>query len=257
MKVVAETLPATYDDRIVAVRRVAIVPALNEEETIARVVEEIRAIDPGFEILVVDDGSSDRTAAEAERAGALVARLPYNIGIGGAVQTGYQYARDHGFQVAVQIDGDGQHDPSELSKIMGPLLSNEADIVVGSRFAGAGSYRASVPRRFGIRIFRHFVSAFVGQSLTDTSSSFRAINRRALCFFAQEYPHGYLETVEATVMASRCGLRIKEVPVTVRPREVGRSALTTPLSIFYAVKVIVAVFVGMFRRTTYDVREDL
>ena len=257
MKAVAETLPATYDDRIVALRRVAIVPALNEEETIVRVVEEIRAVDPGFEILVVDDGSSDKTAAEAERAGALVARLPYNIGIGGAVQTGYQYARDHGFQVAVQIDGDGQHDPSELPKIMGPLLSDEADIVVGSRFAGAGSYRASVPRRVGIRIFRHFVSAVVGQSLTDTSSSFRAINRRALCLFAQEYPHGYLETVEATVMASRYGLRITEVPVTVRPREVGRSALTTSLSIFYAVKVIVAVFVGMFRRTTYDVREDL
>ena len=114
-----------------------------------------------------------------------------------------------------------------------------------------------MPRRFGIRIFRHFVSAFVGQSLTDTSSSFRAINRRALCLFAQDYPHGYLETVEATVMASRCGLRIKEVPVTVRPREVGRSTLTTPVSIFYAVKVIVAVFVGMFRRTTFDAREDL
>lgn len=257
MKAVAETRPATYDDRIVAVRRVAIVPALNEEETIVRVIEEIRAIDPGFEILVIDDGSMDRTAAEAERAGAIVARLPYNIGIGGAVQTGYQYARDNGFQVAVQIDGDGQHDPSELPKIMGPLLSDEADIVVGSRFAGAGAYRASVPRRFGIRIFRHFVSAFVGQSLTDTSSSFRAINRRALCLFAQEYPHGYLETVEATVLASRCGLRIKEVPVTVRPREVGRSTLTIPLSIFYALKVVVAVFVGTFRKSTFDAREDL
>ena len=114
MKAVVETIPATYGDRIVAVRRLAIVPALNEEETIVGVVEEIRAIDPGFEILVIDDGSTDRTIAEAERAGALVARLPYNIGIGGAVQTGYQYARDNGFQVAVQIDGDGQHDPSEL-----------------------------------------------------------------------------------------------------------------------------------------------
>lgn len=257
MKAVAETLPATYADRISAVRRVAIVPALNEAQTIASVIEEIRAVDPGFEILVIDDGSTDDTVAEARRAGALVARLPYNIGIGGAVQTGYQYAREHGFQVAVQIDGDGQHDPSELPKIMGPLLSDDADIVVGSRFAGAGAYRASLPRRFGIRIFRHFVSAFVGQSLTDTSSSFRAINRRAVCFFAQEYPHGYLETVEATVMATRSGLRIKEVPVTVRPREVGRSTLTTPLSIFYAVKVMVAVFVGMFRRTTFDVREDL
>ena len=115
MKAVAETLPATHDDRIVAVRRVAIVPALNEEQTIASVVEEIRAVDPGFEILVIDDGSTDGTQAEAERAGALVARLPYTVGIGGAVQTGYQYARDHGFQVAVQIDGDGQHDPGELS----------------------------------------------------------------------------------------------------------------------------------------------
>ena len=115
MRAVAETLPAARDDRLVAVRRVAIVPALNEAPTIARVIEEIRAVDPGFEILVIDDGSTDGTQAEAERAGALVVRLPYNVGIGGAVQTGYQYARDHGFQVAVQIDGDGQHDPAELS----------------------------------------------------------------------------------------------------------------------------------------------
>lgn len=238
-------------------RRLAIVPALNEERSIGRVLDELHAYDPEVEVVVVDDGSIDDTAATAAAHGARVLRLPFNLGIGGAVQTGYRYAAEHGFDVVVQVDGDGQHDPSELPKIIDPLLRREADIVIGSRFVGERSYRAPLSRRIGQWVFAKLVSLFVGQSISDTSSSFRALNRRALRLFAQDYPHGYLETVEATVMAARHGLKIKEVPVSMRARVEGQSRLTTGLSIFYAAKVVVAVFVGLFRRTTLDLREDL
>ena len=158
MKAVAETLPVTHDNRVVALRRVAIVPALNEAQTIPGVVEEIRSVDPEFEILVIDDGSTDDTSVAARRAGALVARLPYNVGIGGAVQTGYQYARDHGFQLAVQIDGDGQHDPAELAQLLAPISEDRADMVVGSRFLEGGDYRPSFARKLGIRLLAGVVS---------------------------------------------------------------------------------------------------
>jgi glycosyltransferase involved in cell wall biosynthesis len=244
---VAENLPAARDDRIVGVRRVAIVPALNEAQTIARVVEEIRAVDPGFEILVVDDGSTDGTMAEAERAGALVARLPYNVGIGGAVQTGYQYARDQGFRVAVQIDGDGQHDPGELARLLEPIAADRADMVIGSRFRGAGLYRAPFARRLGIRLLAWCVSLIVRQRMTDPTSGFRAVNRRGIVLFAADYPHDYPEA-EANVLASRHRLRIVEVPVAMRDRAAGRSSITVLRSLYYMIKVMLALFISVFRR---------
>ena len=228
-------------------RALAIVPALNESCSVGAVIEEIRRYQPGFEVVVVDDGSRDETAAVAESRGARVVSLPFNLGIGGAVQTGYRYARDEGFDVAVQVDADGQHDPSELAALLTPLGRGEADVVIGSRFAGLGAYRAPLVRRVGMRVFAAVVSALVGKRLTDTSSAFRAVNRRAIRVFAGDYPHGFLETVEATVLAARHGLRLAEVPVSMRQREVGRSSLTAPLSLFYASKVLVAVFVGLFR----------
>ena len=228
-------------------RALAIVPALNEACSVGAVIEEIRRYHPGFEVVVVDDGSRDETAAVAESRGARVVSLPFNLGIGGAVQTGYRYARDEGFDVAVQVDADGQHDPSELAALLTPLGRGEADVVIGSRFAGLGAYRAPLVRRVGMRVFAAVVSALVGKRLTDTSSAFRAVNRRAIRVFAGDYPHGFLETVEATVLAARHGLRLAEVPVSMRQREVGRSSLTAPLSLFYASKVLVAVFVGLFR----------
>jgi hypothetical protein len=233
---------------VVRLRRIAIVPALNEADTIASVIAEIRAADPEFEVVVVDDGSTDATLTVAREAGAKAIRLPYNLGIGGAVQTGYRYALEHGFDVAVQIDGDGQHVPAELPKILGPLVRGDADIVIGSRFAGEGAYRAPFGRRVGMRLFSAVCSLLVGQRLSDTSSSFRAVNRTTLQLFAVDYPHGYLETVEATVLAAKYGLRLKEVPVHMREREAGRSALTTGVSLFYSFKVLVALFVGLFRR---------
>src|SRR3954447_2135821 len=198
---------------LASLRRLAIVPALNEAGSIESVIREIRAEDPDFEVLVVDDGSTDNTAALAEAAGARVVRLPFNLGIGGAVQTGLQYAREHDFGIAVQIDADGQHDPSQLPQLLAPLVAGEADVVVGSRFLGERNYKAPFLRRVGIRVFAAIISAVVGQPLTDTSSSFRAFGRRAIAYFARDYPHGFVETVEATVIAARCGLRLTEVPV--------------------------------------------
>ena len=248
--------PALHAERLAALRRIAIVPALNEERSIARVIAEIRAHDPEFEIVVVDDGSTDRTAAVARQAGAQVVPLPFNLGIGGAVQAGYQYAVERGFDIAVQVDGDGQHDPGELPKIIAPLIDGEADVVIGSRFAREQGYRAPLGRRLGMHVFSMLLSVIARQRLTDTSSAFRAFNRRSLTLFAREYPHGFLETVEATVLATKHGLRLKEVPVRMRPRESGTSSLTVFVSLFYAAKVLVAVFVSLFRRSVVHREEE-
>ena len=253
---VPETKVAADQAKLAGVRRLAVVPALNEAETIAGVIAEIRAVDPGMEIVVVDDGSLDETARIAADAGARVIRLAFNLGIGGAVQTGFQAARELECDVVVQVDGDGQHDPRELALIIEPVLDGSADIVIGSRFAGAGKYRAPRVRRLAMRIFAAFVSVFAGKALTDTSSSFRALNRRALSLYAVEYPHGFLETIEATVLALRYGLRIKEVPVQMRERTTGSTSLTVPISLYYAFKVLLAVFVSTFRRKAVRLEED-
>jgi glycosyltransferase involved in cell wall biosynthesis len=200
-----------------------------------------------LEILVVDDASADSTAAAAEAAGARVVTLPFNLGIGGAVQTGYRYAAQEGFDVAVQVDGDGQHDPRELRAVLRPVLAGEVDVAIGSRFAGRRTYAPTRARRFAMRAFARLVSLVVGQPLSDTTSSFRAVGRRGIRLFAADYPHGFLETVEATVVAVRGGLRLVEVPVAMRERVAGRSSLTTARSLFYALKVLLAIFVGLFR----------
>ncbi len=230
-----------------SLRRIAIVPAFNEERNIGRVVDELREFDPGFDVVVVSDGSVDRTAANAEAAGARVLRLPFNLGIGGAVQTGFRYAYENDFDLAVRVDGDGQHDPAQLGKVVGPVLADEADIAVGSRFAGSGGYRSSRSRRVGIRILAWAVSTIVGQRVTDTTSGFQAVNRRGIALFARDYPHDYPE-VEATVMVFKHKLRLVEVPVTMREREHGRSSITALRSVYYMIKVLLALGVGVFRK---------
>jgi glycosyltransferase involved in cell wall biosynthesis len=235
-------------------RRIAIVPALNEEKMIARVIDEIRAFDRGFEIVVVDDGSVDRTAAVARALGVRVLQLPFNLGIGGAVQTGYQYARDNGFELAVQVDGDGQHDPSEIGRLVQPILEGRADMAVGTRFAKGGGYRGTRLRRVGIHLFAAVVSLMVRQRVTDTTSGFRAVNRKGIRLFAVDYPHDYPE-VEANVLISRHKLTMVEVPVMMRVRVSGRSSITALRSVYYMIKVLLALFIGLFRRYSTPLEE--
>jgi glycosyltransferase involved in cell wall biosynthesis len=236
-------------------RRVAVVPARNEEDAVGRVVAELRAFDPELDVVVIDDGSADATAERAAAAGAAVVRLPFNLGIGGAVQTGFKYALDHGYDTVIRLDGDGQHDPEQIPNLLAPLERGEADVVVGSRFAaGTGEYRAPFARRAGIRWFAHLVSLLTRQKLTDTTSGFQAVNARAIRLFAADYPHDYPE-VEAAVMVVRHRLRIMEVPARMRGRETGRSSITLLRSLYYAVKVTLALFVGVFRRRVLPLEE--
>ena len=228
-------------------RVVAVVPAFEEEAAIGAVVAGIREFDPEIDVVVVDDGSGDGTAAAAVAAGAVVVRLPFNLGIGAAVQTGFRYALEQDYDIAVRLDGDGQHDPTELPKLLGPLERGEADVVTGSRFREAGSYRPPLGRRLGITWFAKLVSLLARQRVTDTTSGFQALNRAAISLFARDYPSDYPE-VEATVLLLKHRLRLVEVQVEMRERETGSSSITFLRSLYYAIKVTLALFVGIFRR---------
>ena len=229
-------------------RLVAVVPAWNEAEAIGRVVDDILAVDPAIDVVVVDDASDDDTAIVASSRGATVLSLPFNVGIGGAVQTGLRHALDAGCELAVRLDGDGQHDASEIPKILAPVEAGEADLVIGSRFVdGSGSYRPPLARRLGIRVFAGLVSLLGGQRVTDTTSGFVALNRKGIALFAVEYPHDYPE-VEATLVALRSGLRVTQVQVEMRERTTGSSSITFVRSLYYIVKVMLALLVASLRR---------
>jgi len=231
-------------------RYLAIVPALNEVDAIARTVKEIQHWAPEFDVLVIDDGSTDGTDGAAAAAGAQVVRLPFNLGIGGAMQTGYLYARAHDYDVAVQLDGDGQHDARHIPELLARLRGADGvNMVTGSRFlepAGTG-YRSSATRRAGIGIFARLVSIVCRQRVTDPTSGFRMADRHAIELFARDYPHDYPE-VEAILLMHSHRLRSCEVPVQMRPRTTGRSAISKLQAAYYMVKVLLAVFVGLFRR---------
>ncbi len=230
-------------------RKLAIVPAYNEEGMVGRVVRDIGRLAPGFDVLVVDDGSTDATAAEAEAEGAAVIRHPYNLGIGGAVQSGYKYALRGDYDVAVQVDGDGQHKPEYLPEMLAALKTSgdEADMVYGSRFRGDPGYRVPLGRRVGNMIFSVVLTAITRQRITDPTSGFRMTNRRGIELFARDYPHDYPE-VEALLMLHAHRLRIHEVHVRMNARGFGRSSIDYPRSAYYMLKVLLALFVGLFRR---------
>lgn len=233
---------------------IAIVPAHNEAGAIGRVVDEIRALDR-FDVVVVDDGSTDDTATIAAAHGAAVVSLPFNLGIGGAVQTGFKYALEQGYELAVRLDGDGQHDPAELSKLLAALERGEADVVTGSRFAdGNGAYRPPLARRLGITWFAMLVSVLTRQRVTDTTSGFQALNRKGIALFAGDYPNDYPE-VEATVLVFKHRLRLLEVPVTMREREYGESSITFVQSIYYMLKVTLALLMAMLRKSAVPADE--
>jgi glycosyltransferase involved in cell wall biosynthesis len=231
-------------------RNLAIVPAYNEVEAIASTVAAIHEAAPEFDVLVVDDGSSDATAEVAAATGAAVLRMPFNLGIGGAMQGGYIYALEHGYDVAVQVDGDGQHDPHHIHDLLACLHSGrQPNMVTGSRFLDASGegYRSSAARRLGIRIFSGVVSVITRQRVTDPTSGFRMTNRRGIELFARDYPHDYPE-VEAILLMHAHRLHSCEIPVQMRPRLTGESAISSTQSVYYMVKVLLAVFVGLFRR---------
>jgi len=230
-------------------KRIAIVPAYNEEGAIRQVIDELHAFDPEFDIVVVDDASHDSTAERAREGGAHVVVLPFNLGIGGAVQTGFRYAAEGGYELAARVDGDGQHNPSELAALVAVVVRDEADICVGSRFAGAEGYRSSAARRIGIRILARTVSLLTGQRVTDTTSGFQVLNRKAIELFAADYPHDYPE-VEAALMLHKHRLRLAEVPVTMRERVAGRSSIRGLRTVYYMAKVMLAILVGALRRRT-------
>jgi glycosyltransferase involved in cell wall biosynthesis len=229
-------------------RCLAVIPAYNEAATVGRVVHSIHDTLPFFDVLVVDDGSTDTTAAEASRAGALVLSHPFNLGIGGAVQSGFAYALDNDYDYLVQVDGDGQHEPRHVHDLMRAMQDDpNVDMVCGSRFLSQDfEYPAPISRRTGIHIFAFLLSRIVGQRISDPTSGFRLYNRRAISVFARDYPHDYPE-VEAVLVLHSHRLRMREVPVRMYLREGGLSSITSGKSAYYMIKVLLAIFVGLFR----------
>lgn len=224
-----------------------VLPALNEAASIARVVTEVRRHQPGADVLVVDDGSTDRTVEHARSAGARVMTLPFNLGVGGAMRAAYRFAFDEGYECVVQVDADGQHDPADVARLQAALA--DADIVVGARFAGLGDYVVRGPRRWAMRLLAATLSHLAGTPLTDPTSGFRMVNARALALFAFEFPEEYLgDTVEALVLASRARLRITQVPVAMRARIAGLPSQNALRSSAYLVRVVTAIVLAVSRR---------
>jgi glycosyltransferase involved in cell wall biosynthesis len=227
-------------------RPLVIIPSWNEADSIGAVVAEVRGELPGVDVLVVDDGSSDDTSALAAAAGARVARLPFNLGVGGAMRTGYRYARDHGYDIAVQVDADGQHDPRYVPKLLDELA--DADLVIGSRFAGVGEYRVRGPRRWAMWMLSVVLSRLAHTRLTDTTSGFKACNRPLIEFFAGWYPAEYLgDTVETLVRVSRRGYRVREIPVVMRVRMGGNPSHSPLRAAIYLFRAFTVLLLALIR----------
>ncbi|GFI45575.1 undecaprenyl-phosphate mannosyltransferase [Lachnospiraceae bacterium] len=229
-----------------------IIPAYNEAENIEKVINNLTENYPQYDYIIVNDGSTDGTEEICRRNHYQVLNLPINMGIGGAVQTGYCYARDNGYEAAVQIDGDGQHDVAFLADMLKPLETGQADMVIGSRFVQKEGFQSSQLRRVGIRFLSNLGWLLTGNRVKDITSGYRVVDRRFIRIFAQDYPADYPEP-EAIVIASVYGGRIREYPVVMREREKGESSITFKKSIYYMCKVTLAMVI---RRISFGVRRQ-
>lgn len=223
-----------------------IVPAWNEEKNVGRTVREILETDRAYDVVVVNDGSQDSTADVARSAGATVLTLPFNMGVGGAMKTGFTYAQRHGYSRAVQVDADGQHNPADIAKVVGGLES--ADISIGARFADEGHYEARGPRRWAMRFLAAVLSNVTGTRLTDATSGFRAANARAIAQYVRYYPAEYLgDTIDSLVAAAHAGLTVAQVPVAMRPRLYGRPSQGPVGSTVYLFRSLFALGLAVMR----------
>ena len=227
-----------------------IIPAYNETDTVGRVIEKTQQHLPFGDILVVNDGSTDSTSAISKQRGAMVLDLSYNLGIGGAVQTGYKFAYRMGYDIAVQCDADGQHHPAAIKKLVDTLINDGVDMVLGSRYLRKKRFRSDVFRRLGVLIFSRVLSLIVGQRLTDATSGFRAVNRELIKSFSTFYPRDYPEP-EALVLLHREGFTMKEISVNMSSRKGGNSSITWLRSIYYMVKVLLAIFIDLCKNVPY------
>lgn len=224
-----------------------VIPAFNEQQNIAAVIEAVKKHIPDSDILVVNDCSQDGTALCARQAGDVkVIDLPCNLGIGGAVQTGFKFARDNGYQYMAQVDGDGQHVPGEVAKLQQAMRQSGCDMVIGSRFLDVDSFRTSWARRLGIKVFYYLFRLLIHDKITDGTSGFRLYNRSCIELLASQYPDDYPEP-DAVVLLKKHGLQICEVGVRMRPREHGASSITPLKSPYYMAKVMVSIFFSYSR----------
>jgi hypothetical protein len=227
------------------------IPAWNEAESVGEVIADVRARLPGADVLVVDDGSTDATAERARAAGARVASLPFNQGLGAALQTGYLYALRGGYELCAHLDADGQHPPAEVARLLAAVEADRADLVIGSRYSDPGEarsddYQPTVTRRIGSGVFRFFLTLATRQRFTDTTSGMRAANRRVMKLFSESYSPDFAE-IESLQLAVREGLRVEEVPVRMLERAGGSSFLTPLRSAFFIFKGLIVLMVGQFR----------
>ena len=229
-------------------RSLLIIPAFNEAENIRTVIAAIRSRQPLLDLVVVDDGSSDQTAALAEGDGVKVLKLPFNLGYGAAVQSGMLYGVEAGYDLCVLIDGDGQHDPQYIADLIAPVEAGQADLALGSRFLGKADYSIPLARRLGILLFRKLASLITRQHITDPTSGFQAINRRLMRFFVNDnYPHDYPDA-DTLIRLYFAGFKIKEVPVTIRPRLRGQSMHSGAKTLYYIYKMLFSIFIALTQR---------
>lgn len=228
-----------------------IIPAYNEADGIAGVIGTIRTAVPSADILVVNDGSGDETAAMAEKAGAIVLSHTFNMGYGVTIQTGYKYAYAHGYDYLVQIDGDGQHDPSFIPELLAPVKSGDVDFAIGSRFLWFDSYRPSFSRRLGILFFRKLVTVIIGRSITDPTSGFQAFNRSVVKFFSTDvFPCDYPDA-DMLITLNLAGFRMRELPVRMFANPSGKTMHSGIKPLYYMFKMCLSIVVTLLRNRQF------